>query len=184
MKIVSKTNVGKLPVYDLSVADKEQYVFKNGVVTHNTGILYSANTVLFVTKAQEKDGTDLAGFKFTLVAEKSRAVKERSKFPLIVTFEKGINKYSGMLELATELGWIVKPKMGFYSRVINGVQEEQLWRAKATNVAEFWDPIFNDPKFDEDCKDRYRLSGGAKITEDSIEEEYESDLDYVDDTDY
>ena len=79
MKIVSKTFVGKKPVYDLSVKDKEQYVFANGVVTHNTGIMYSANTVLFVTKAQEKDGTELAGFKFTLIAEKSRAVKEKSK---------------------------------------------------------------------------------------------------------
>lgn len=151
-------------------------MFSKTVMTGGTGVMYSANTVLFVTKAQEKDGTDLAGFKFTLVAEKSRTVKEKSKFPLIVTFEKGINKYSGMLELATELGWIVKPKMGFYSRVINGVQEEQLWRAKATNVAEFWDPIFNDPKFDEDCKARYRLSGGAKIEE--LDDHMEDDLDY------
>ena len=176
MKLVSKTNVGKLPVYDLSVKDKEQYIFSNGIVSHNTGVMYSANTVLFVTKAQEKDGNDLAGFKFTLVAEKSRTVKEKSKFPLTVTFDRGINKYSGMLDLAIELGWIVKPKMGFYSRVINGVQEEQLWRAKATNVAEFWDPILNDPKFDEDCKACYRLSSGAKIEE--LDDHMEEDLDY------
>lgn len=179
MKIVSKTNVGKLPVYDLSVKDKEQYVFSNGIVSHNTGVMYSANTVLFVTKAQEKDGTDLAGFKFTLVAEKSRTVKEKSKFPLIVTFDKGINKYSGMLDLATELGWIVKPKMGFYSRVIDGVQEEQLWRAKATNTEEFWDPIFNNPKFDEACKAKYRLSSGARLEADTLENEHlEDDVDY------
>ncbi len=159
-------------------------MFSKTVMTGGTGILYSANTVLFVTKAQEKDGTDLAGFKFTLVAEKSRAVKERSKFPLIVTFEKGINKYSGMLELASDLDFIRKPKMGWYSRVIDGVQEEKLWRAKDTNTSEFWNPIFNDPAFDDACKAKYRLSSGAKITEDSIEEEYESDLDYVDDMDY
>lgn len=181
MKIVSKTNVGKLPVYDLSVADKEQYVLKNGVVTHNTGIMYSANTVLFVTKAQEKDGTDLAGFKFTLVAEKSRGVKEKSKFPLIVTFDKGINKYSGMLDLAGELEFIMKPKMGWYSRVIDGVQEEKLWRAKDTNTSEFWDPIFNDPKFDEACKNKYRLSAGSRIAEGAdVEEHYEDDIDLDD----
>ena len=179
MKLVSKTNVGKQPVYDLSVADKEQYVFGNGIVSHNTGVMYSANTVLFVTKAQEKDGADLAGFKFTLVAEKSRMVKEKSKFPLIVTFDKGINKYSGMLDLATELGWIVKPKMGFYSRVIDGVQEEQLWRAKATNTEEFWSPILNNPKFDEDCKARFRLSGAAKVEDEHLEDEHlEDDIDY------
>lgn len=153
-------------------------MFSKTVMTGGTGIMYSSNVVLFLTKAQEKDGTDLAGFKFTLVAEKSRFVKEKSKFPLIVTFEKGINKYSGMLDLAIELEWIVKPKMGWYSRVIGGVQEEKLWRAKDTNTAEFWDPIFNDPKFDEDCKARFRLSGGAHITEDETEDHYEDDIDY------
>ena len=130
MKIVSKLNVGKKPVYDLSVKDKEQYVFANGAVTHNTGILYSASTVLFITKSQEKDGTDLAGFKFTLVAEKSRSVREKSKFPLTSLFESGINKYSGLLDLAQELDFVRKPKNGRYSRVIKGVQEEKTWTEK------------------------------------------------------
>jgi hypothetical protein len=179
MKIVSKTNVGKLPVYDLSVKDKEQYIFSNGIVSHNTGVMYSANTVLFVTKAQEKDGTDLAGFKFTLVAEKSRTVKEKSKFPLTVTFDRGINKYSGMLDLAIELGFINKPKMGWYSRVIKGVQEEKLWRAKDTNIPEFWDAILNDPAFDEACAKRFKLSAAALGEEpDNVEDAFEDDVDY------
>ena len=181
MKLVSKRNVGKLPVYDLSVRNKEQYILTNGIVSHNTGEMYSANTVLFVTKAQEKDGTDLAGFKFTMVAEKSRQVREKSKFPLLVTFEKGINKYSGMLDIAIDLGFVVKPKMGYYSRIINGTQEEQVWRAKATNVPEFWDVIFSDPKFDEACKTRYRLSSTTLLNGDEEHDEDEDDdLDYND----
>ena len=61
MKIRSIRSVGKLPVYDLSVNsdnyDEQQYVLENGVVTHNTGIMYSANTVFIISKSQEKDGT-------------------------------------------------------------------------------------------------------------------------------
>lgn len=41
MKIVSIENVGKKPVYDLSIDsdnyDEQQYVLENGVVSHNTG---------------------------------------------------------------------------------------------------------------------------------------------------
>jgi len=41
MKVKSINNVGRKPVYDLSVNsnnyDEQQYVLENGVVTHNTG---------------------------------------------------------------------------------------------------------------------------------------------------
>lgn len=71
--------------------------------------------------------------------------------------------------------------MGWYSRVIDGVQEEKLWRAKDTNTSEFWDPIFNDPKFDEACKNKYRLSAGSRIAEGAdVEEHYEDDIDLDD----
>lgn len=135
-------------------------MFSKTVMTGGSGVMYSSNTVLFVTKAQEKDGTDLAGFKFTLIAEKSRSVREKSKFPLTVTFDKGINKYSGLLDLCIELEFVVKPKMGWYSRVIEGVQEEKLWRAKDTNVPEFWDPILTSDWFDEACAKRFKLGKG------------------------
>ena len=176
MKIVSKVNVGKKPVYDLSVKDKEQYVFANGAVTHNTGILYSASTVLFITKSQEKDGTDLTEFKFTLVAEKSRSVREKSKFPLTSLFESGINKYSGLLDLAQELDFVRKPKNGRYSRVIKGVQEEKTWTEKTTSCPEFWDDILNDPLFEKACKHRYQL-----VREENVDEYIDDDLELSDD---
>lgn len=157
MKLVSKKNVGRQPVYDLSVQDKEQYVFQNGIVTHNTGVMYSSNTVLFITKAQEKDGTELVGFKFTLITEKSRFVREKSKFPLIVNYDKGIDKYTGLLALSLDIGFVQKPKNGWYSRVIDGVVEDKLYREKDTHNAEFWDDILNDPKFDEACRKKYCL---------------------------
>jgi RecA/RadA recombinase len=152
-------------------------MFSKTVMTGGTGILYSASTVLFITKAQEKDGTDLAGFKFTMIAEKSRAVREKSKFPLSVTFENGINKFSGLLDLAVELGAVEKPKQGWYSRVIKGKLEDKCWRAKDTNSNEFWDPILNDPEFEKLCNKRFKLSRGDSnsiVTED-LDDEIEID---------
>jgi len=45
MKVTSVKNVGRKPVFDLSVDQAEHYVLENGVVTHNTGIMYSADNV-------------------------------------------------------------------------------------------------------------------------------------------
>lgn len=183
MKLVSKKSVGELPVYDLSVAEKEQYVFENGIVTHNTGIMYSSNTVLFITKAQEKDGAELAGFKFTLVAEKSRNVREKSKFPLTVTFKDGINKYSGLLDLALELGFVEKPSNGWFCRVIDGVVEDKKWRRSESDCDEFWDVLLNSEAFEKACNDRYKLTKGEvnpNNVEEFLDDDEEIDLDTVD----
>ena len=181
MKLLSKKNVGNMPVYDLSVKDKEQYVFENGIVTHNTGLRFASNTVFFMSKSQEKDGNELAGYKFTIIANKSRTVREKSKFPLTVLFDTGINKYSGLLDLAIELEFVKKPSMGWYSRVIDGVMEDKKWRAKDTNSAEFWDVLLNDPKFDEACGERYELGSGGEPDLDNLDDDI--DLDDLDDID-
>ena len=180
MKLVLKKSVGKLPVYDLSVKDKEQYVFANGIVSHNTGALYSSNVILYISKSQEKDGADLSGFKFTLTTEKSRGVREKSKFPLHVAFGSGINKYSGLLDLALELDFCRKPKQGWYSRVLDGKLEEKSWRANNTNTAEFWDPILNDPAFEKLCNNRYMLTKD-EIDESVLEDHLDDDLELLDD---
>ncbi len=180
MKLVSKVAVGKLPVYDLSVNDKEQYVFENGIVTHNTGIRYSSNTVFFMSKSHEKDGTELAGYKFTIIANKSRFVREKAKFPLTVLFDEGINKYSGLLDLTQILGVVVKPSNGWYSRILNGEQEEKKWRAKESECDEFWDPILNDPGFELLCNKAFKL-GKGEINKSTIDEHLEDDIEIDED---
>ena len=146
-------------------------MFSKPIMGGGTGALYSSNVILYISKAQEKDGTDLTGFKFTLTTEKSRGVREKSKFPLHVAFGSGINKYSGLLDLALELGFVQKPKQGWYSRVFDGKLEEKSWRANNTNCAEFWDVILNNPSFEKECNKRYML------TKDEIDESTLENLD-------
>ena len=73
--------------------------------------MYSANQVFVITKAQDKDGKDLMGYNFTINIEKSRFVREKSKFPFNARFDAGINKWSGLLDIATDGGFVVKPSM-------------------------------------------------------------------------
>lgn len=177
LQIVKIEKVGKKKVYDISVKDSESYVLANGVITHNTGNMYSANTVMFVGKAQEKEDNEIAGYKFTINIEKSRFVREKSKFPFIVTYEKGINIWSGLLDIALETGHVVKPKVGWYSRP--SIADDKSWRAKDTNSSVFWKPIFEGTDFKEACHKRYALGEAALVSDEP--EVTNIDIDMLDD---
>lgn len=171
MKILNVESVGKKQVYDISVADVEHYVLENGAITHNTGGMYSSNTVFIIGRAQEKDGTELAGYKFTINIEKSRFVYEKSKFPFYVYKDSGINKWSGLLDLAVDMGFVIKPKAGWYTRPT--VSGDKNWRADATNCEEFWAPIIDETNFDDALTQKFAL--GNNEEEDEVDAGYSND---------
>lgn len=153
-------------------------MFSKTVMTGGTGVTYSANTVFFIGKRQVKDGTELAGYEFVLKAEKSRTVKEKSQFPITVNFDGGIDPFSGMLELAQDIGYVVKPKKGWYARSFLDVEtgemiaEEKLWREKATDSIEFWGDIFRHEPFRKAIINRYQLGAmsSSKEVDDEVDE--------------
>lgn len=168
MKITEIKAVGRRKVYDISVMDAEHYLLSNGVASHNTGGMYSANQVFIIGKAQEKDGSDLVGYNFTINIEKSRFVREKSKFPFLVTFDGGIQKYSGLMDIALEGKFVAKPKNGWYAIVNQETGELGTNKRMAdTNNAEFWDPILKNQKFKEYVRNKYGISHGNLLGENS-----------------
>lgn len=113
MKIKAIKPVGKQKVYDISVADVEHYLLANGVASHNSGVTYSADNVWIIGRQQDKVGTEVQGYHFVINVEKSRFVKEKSKIPISVSWNGGIDKYSGLLDLGIEAGYIQKPSAQF-----------------------------------------------------------------------
>lgn len=159
-------------MYDITVADCSHYILENGVVTHNTGIYYSADIIFIIGRQQEKDGTEVSGYNFIINVEKSRFVREKSKIPVQVLHDSGISKWSGMLDIAVEAGFVVKPKVGWYARVNDdGEVEEKLWRAASTECNEFWDVLMKSKKFNEKVADMYKVSGGDILTDEAIDAE-------------
>src|SRR6056300_1750540 len=112
-------------------------MFPKAIVSGGTGIYYSADNIFIIGRQQEKQGTDIVGYNFIINVEKSRYVKEKSKIPIEVTYEGGISKWSGLLDIALTGGFVIKPSNGWYSRK----GEEQKVRAKDTYTKEFWLPI-------------------------------------------
>ena len=172
MKVVSITPVGKKPVYDISVKDAEHYILENGVVTHNTGIYYSANAIWIIGRSQEKGADGIDGYNFTINIEKSRYVKEKSKLVFQVLFDSGISKWSGLLNEALDSGHVIKPKNGRYQRVDeNGEIEEKTYTEKATLNKAFWMPVLMNPAFQAFITNKYQLSTNMMYNADFYEEE-------------
>jgi RecA/RadA recombinase len=145
-------------------------LYSKAVMSGGTGGMYSANQVFIISKAQDKEGTDLKGYKFTINIEKSRYVREKSKFPFIVHFDGGINKWSGLLEVAIEGNFVVKPSVGWYSKIDpeTGEIEDKKYRAKDTNSHSFWKPLIESESFQEFVKDRYQI-GRSELLKEEVE---------------
>lgn len=162
--VTPKLTLLDIPMICINHTYESQGMFPTSVVSGGTGIEYSSNTVFIIGKAQEKDGTDLTGFKFTININKSRFVKEKSKIPVYVDFKEGIRKYTGLFDIAIETGDLEKPKVGWYSRRIVDKEtgeikpDDKLFRAKDCDGKEFWQFMFDNTLFVENVKEMYKIA--------------------------
>jgi RecA/RadA recombinase len=138
-------------------------MFPKAIVGGGTGSYYSADNIFVLGRQQEKTGTELTGYNFIINVEKSRYVKEKSKIPVSVSFDGGISRWSGLLDVALAGGFVTKPSNGWYSRVdqTSGEIEEKKFREKDTDTKDFWLPLITSKKFQEYVKDEYQIASGA-----------------------
>ena len=102
-------NLKDIPMVVVNHTYKEIGMFPKDIVGGGTGSYYSADNIYIIGRQQEKEGTEIVGYNFIINVEKSRYVREKSKIPISVSFDGGISKYSGLLDLALESGHVVKP---------------------------------------------------------------------------
>jgi RecA/RadA recombinase len=148
-----------VPLVAVNHTYQTQEMFSKAVVSGGTGVYYSADNIWIIGRQQEKKGTEIEGYNFIINVEKSRFVKEKSKIPISVTWEGGIKKWSGLLDVALEGEFVVKPTMGWYSKVDmeTGIAEESKVRSAATETKEFWDGIIDHPKFTKYVEEKYSM---------------------------
>lgn len=156
-----------LPMVAINHTYQTLEMYSKAQISGGTGILYSANDAWIISRSQEKDGTELAGYTFTINIEKSRRVKEKSKIPLTVMFDGGITRYSGLLDLALEAGIVIKPSMGWFQKVDPATGEvlEGKYRAKDTDTAEFWEPLLKSKEFNDAVRQKFLLVHDAQNEE-------------------
>jgi RecA/RadA recombinase len=136
-------------------------MFPKAIVGGGTGSYYSADNIFILGRQQEKEGTEVVGYNFIINVEKSRYVKEKSKIPVSVSFDGGISRWSGLLDIALDGGFVIKPTNGWYSKVDeDGVIEDKKYRIKETDTADFWMPILKSKKFQKFVSDKYQIASG------------------------
>lgn len=133
-----------IPMIVINHTYKEIGLFPKDIMSGGTGIYYSANQIFFMGRQQEKEGTEISGYNFMIGVEKSRFVKEKTRLPLSISWEGGINKWSGLLDVGLETGWVRKPANGWFEAVNPETGEvlSDKKRRKDTDSAEFWLPVF------------------------------------------
>ena len=95
-----------IPLVAINHTYKEIGLFPKDIVGGGTGIYYSADNIWILGRQQEKQGTEVVGYNFVINVEKSRYVKEKSKIPIGVSWEGGVQKYSGLLDVALAGGYV------------------------------------------------------------------------------
>jgi len=97
-----------IPLVIVNHTYQEMGLYPKDIVSGGSGTLYNSSEIWIIGRNQEKDNTDLAGYNFIIKVEKSRTIKEGSRIPITVTFEEGIQKCSGLFDLALEAEVLVK----------------------------------------------------------------------------
>ena len=69
-----------------------------------TGLKYAASTILYLGKKKEKDGNEIIGNIIKVKTFKSRLSKENKEVQCLLTYDKGLDRYYGLLDLAEKHG--------------------------------------------------------------------------------
>ena len=164
-------NMKDIPLIAVNHTYKEIGLFPKDVVSGGTGIYYSADNIWILGRRQDKTGTEVTGYHFVINVEKSRYVKEKSQIPITVSWEGGVERWSGLLDVALAGGYVAKPSNGWYCRVNRSTGElmEPKQRERDTLSATFWEPILEEG-FDQYLKEKFQIGGKVDATLDLEDE--------------
>jgi len=163
-------NLKDIPLICVNHTYKEIGLFPKDIVSGGTGAYYSADAIWIIGRRQEKEGTEIKGYHFVVNIEKSRHVREKSQIPITVTFDGGIMKWSGLLEVAEKAGYVHKPKVGWYEALnpeTGEVLSDKMMRAKEiVDNKDFWLMMFEKTNLAKHIEKVYTIASSAGLISD------------------
>jgi RecA/RadA recombinase len=159
-----------VPMAVINHTYKEIGLYPKDIVGGGTGSYYSSDAIWILGRQQDKDADGIQGYHFVINIEKSRYVREKSKIPITVSFEGGINRWSGLLDVALDGGYIVKPKNGWYATVNRDTGEVNTPSFRAGDIVdnkEFWVKMFTETDFAKYIESTYKMSHGSIMEDDN-----------------
>lgn len=162
-----------IPMCVINHTYKEIGLYPKDIVGGGTGSYYGSDNIWILGRQQDKDAEGINGYHFVINIEKSRYVKEKSKIPITVSFEGGINRWSGLLDVALEGNYIAKPKAGWYAVVDRETGELKSPNMRASEIVdnkEFWTDMFKNTDFSKYIENRYKIGLGSILEEEEFED--------------
>ena len=153
-----------IPLIAINHSYKTIEMYSKDQVGGGTGGIYASNDIWILGRRQRAEGEgaskQILGWQFVINIEKSRFVKEKSKFFVDVDFSTGVNRYSGLFDEAREFGIVVPAsKTNFW--VVDGQDPEDknlmFKRSDVENSGDFWRPILSETTFKDLLKEKYQL---------------------------
>lgn len=143
--------------------------YAEAIIKGGKQVFLSCDTILMVTRSQDKDTEGLNGWFFNYSIMKSRFVKEKSKFSVNVRYDSGINENSSLFDWALESGIVYSEKQGFYKLNMVGWDGEKSWRRSALeSEKQFFKDLKSNNTFKQWVRDKYKLESKALVqTEES-----------------
>ena len=83
-------------------------MFPQDVMGGGSGLQYAASSIVFLSRRKEKVGTDVIGNVIHCKNFKSRLAKENKKVDVLLTYDQGLNRHYGLLDLAEKYDIIKK----------------------------------------------------------------------------
>ena len=96
-----------------------------------SGLKYASSTIVYLSKKKEKDGSEVVGNIIKCKAQKSRLTKENSQVETRLYYDKGLDRYYGLLELG-EKGGLWKNVAGRYEMNGKKVYAKQILKDPET----------------------------------------------------
>lgn len=151
-----------IPMVVINHTYKEMSLYPKDIVSGGTGAYYSSDTVWIIGRRQDKKpDKEMTGYHFIINIEKSRFLKEGSSIPITLSFEGGINKWSGLFDLAMEGNYIVQSKQGWYAvvdRASGELKEPNMRAADIIDNDDFWNDLLKTTDLRNYIEDKYKIS--------------------------
>jgi RecA/RadA recombinase len=157
------TKLLDIPMVVINHTYDTQAFIPEEVVSGGTGGAYASDNVLIINKRQIKDSENaLDGFTFEINIKFSRFVKEKSKLPINVYFDRGIAPYSGLDEVAVDFKVVESIKIGKSKGLKLDALEIPI-KDNDFNV-EFWELVLKKTNLKQLISDKYKISKNNPIT--------------------
>jgi RecA/RadA recombinase len=158
-----------IPMVVINHTYKEIGLYPKDIVGGGTGSYYGSDNIWILGRQQDKDSEGIQGYHFVINIEKSRYVKEKSKIPITVSFNGGINRWSGLMDVALEGKYLTKTSPGWYvisDPVTGEVTGSKMRAADVVDNKELWMKMLSETDFSKYIENRYKMSMGSIMESD------------------